>query len=246
MIAFIGAALAALLLASPAQAQGFRPLPGPGINIATDGTISSVWPLKDVTASAYTVLATDNAFTLLLGAFTYTLPRAGSSAGQLPLNWGISVMNRSAGNATVQTTTSVFRGGGEATNLILSPGASAILQSDGTNWITFALNNHPMLTDAGTNRTIGNFEGELNATVNFTSSSPIAVALDATAFPGMCVNAIQGSTGQVTFAPSGSGGRHQADTFISTATQYAGMTWCVTSNTTGSNAQWTGFGRGAP
>ena len=244
------AVLFGMSLAADAQQGAFRPKAGPGISIGGDGTISSSSPFKDQSGGAYTIVAGDNAFTLEVGAFAYTLPRAGASAGQLPANWAIMIINRSNGtgattNATISTTTSVFRGGGETQTLILSPGASALLQSDGTDWLVSLFNNNPVITDVSTNRTIGNFEGELKATVFFTQSAAIAVTLDPTASPGTCVTSIQGGTGQITFSPSGAGGRHQIDTFIKTAGQYAGMTWCVYSNTAGNNAQWYGFGRGS-
>jgi hypothetical protein len=240
-------ALAALLAVPvPAGAQlAFRPKSGAGVCIGTDGSLNACSPFKDQSGGAYTIVAGDNAFTLEVGAFSYTLPRAGAAGGQLPANWAMLIINRGTGNATIATTTSIFRGGGETTAMILSPGASALVQSDGIDFLTMLFNNHPMIPDPSTNRTIGNFEAELGATVYFTSVNPIAVALDPTAAVGGCVPVIQGDVGQITFSASGSGGRHQADQFTKTATQWAGMTWCVVTNTTGANAQWVGFGRGS-
>jgi len=237
--------LAVLALSSPAHAQqtGARYSAGPGINIDTLNSISQSRPLKDQSAGAYTVIAADNAFLVAVGTGGATLPQAGTAG--FPASWRTCIINFGLGNATISTTTSIFRGAGETTSLILGAGGWACPQSSGGNWITVDHPGAPVITDVSQARTLGIFECELGATVNFTSASPVAVSLSATAPPGCSVDVVQNGAGQISFAPSGAGTLNNFDLFTKTAGFKAGVTLRVITNT-GSNAAWFLFGRGAP
>ena len=69
---------------------------------------------SDKTGADYTVLAADAAKTLLVGTHTYTLPQAGSAG--FGAGFGICAVNVSAGDATISTTTSTFKGAGGGTS----------------------------------------------------------------------------------------------------------------------------------
>ena len=246
MMKIISALLLTALALQPAYAQnqtGARLRAGPGINIDALNSISTQLPVKDQSAGAYTILAADNAFLLGVGTGGATLPQAGSAG--FPANWQICVVNLGLGDATISTTTSIFRGAGEATSLRLGAGGWACLQSNGGNWITLDHNGSPVITDPSQARTLGVFECEQNATINFTSTPAVAVALSATAPPGCSVDVIQNGAGQISFAPSGAGTLKSFDNYTKTAGQNAGVTLRVITNT-GSNAAWFLFGRGAP
>jgi hypothetical protein len=117
--------------AALAQESGARVSPGAGVCMS-GGIITACLPFKDQSAGGYTIVATDNLFTLKIGASGVILPRAGTAG--FPANWKISIINVAAVTAAVNTTTSVFKGASGTTTLTLAPGQKVDLQSDGTNW----------------------------------------------------------------------------------------------------------------
>ncbi|HEY3619706.1 MAG TPA: hypothetical protein VGK96_23100 [Candidatus Sulfotelmatobacter sp.] len=117
--------------AALAQETGVRLSPGAGVCMS-GGIITACLPFKDQSGGGYTILATDNLFTIKIGTSGAILPRAGSTG--FPANWKISIINVSTGPVQVNTTTSVFKGASGTTTLTLASGEKAELQSDGTDW----------------------------------------------------------------------------------------------------------------
>ncbi|MGD9613852.1 MAG: beta strand repeat-containing protein [Alphaproteobacteria bacterium] len=106
---------------------------GAGLQMS-GGELSLTSVINDQDGGAYTVLTGDASKTVLVGAFTYTLPQAGSAG--FGAGWGNCFLNSAAGNATINTTTSTFLGAGGGTSLTIRPGDWACPTSDGTNYAT--------------------------------------------------------------------------------------------------------------
>ena len=84
-------------------------------------------------AADYTIDPTDGNTIVPLGAHTYTSGQAGSTGFEA--GWGTCVQNiATTGNATVTTTTSVFKGAGGGTSFLLEAGGWACLASKGGDW----------------------------------------------------------------------------------------------------------------
>lgn len=105
----------------------------PGLDI-TDGTLSLAQDINDKSATNYTILSSDGAKTILVGNHTYTLPQAGSSG--FATKWGTCFLNVGAANATINTTTSVFKGAGGTSTLTLAADTWACVTSFGANYAT--------------------------------------------------------------------------------------------------------------
>lgn len=88
----------------------------------------------DKSATDYTVVAGDNNSTIPVGAaHIYTVPQAGTT--NFGDGWGTCLSNISAaGNATINTTTSLFQGAGGDTTFLLEAGGWACLSSKTGNW----------------------------------------------------------------------------------------------------------------
>lgn len=160
MTRFLPILLAALLIGSPAGAQQlFGPGQGGGGGsvslssgntntltvspnpITGTGTISTTASTADCSSgtgactSGAIVTGLNGDLIYLGGGNTYTLAQAGSAG--FTTGWGACLVNVSAsGNATVNATTSVFKGASNSTSLVLAPGQWGCIQSDGTNYGT--------------------------------------------------------------------------------------------------------------
>ncbi len=106
----------------------------PGAGITSDLNLTSV--TADHTGGNYTILTGDAAKTLLVGAHTYTQPQAGSTG--FTTGWGACLVNTSTGVATVNTTTSLFKGASGTTSVTMQPGDWMCPTSDSTNYQTSA------------------------------------------------------------------------------------------------------------
>jgi len=104
--------------------------PSPGTGTFTVGTTA---PLNQQTGTTYTVLTGDQAKVVTLSntsGVAVTLPQAGSAG--FASGWGATFVNLNTGDVTITTTTSTING--EGSLIVLEPGGSASLVSDGTNW----------------------------------------------------------------------------------------------------------------
>lgn len=109
-----------------------NPSPGTGTF-----TISSAGPFNNQSSAGYTVVTGDNTKTVEVGAFTYTLPQAGSTG--FASQWQVCfLMTATSGQATINTTTSLFTGASGTSSLVLNPGDWACPTSDGSNYFTLA------------------------------------------------------------------------------------------------------------
>ena len=88
----------------------------------------------DKSGSGQAIVAGDAAKTVRVGAFTYTLAQAGTTG--FGAGWGGCLLNTGAGNATLNATTSLFRGASGATALTIRPGDWACPTSDGADYLT--------------------------------------------------------------------------------------------------------------
>ncbi|MGE3280244.1 MAG: hypothetical protein AB7H90_11470 [Alphaproteobacteria bacterium] len=147
---------------------------GAGLDMAA-GKLSLTSVINDQDGGNYTVLAGDAAKTVLVGSFIYTLPQAGS-AGFGP-GWSACLLNTGAGNATVNTTTSLFRGASGTTALTIRPGSWACPSSDGTDYstvfgtTTFGISaNMPVLADGNGGTTGGTKTGNTNEVVTWSGA----------------------------------------------------------------------------
>jgi hypothetical protein len=129
-------ALFTLLFAASAGAQetGSRFQPGAGVCMS-GGIISACLPFKGPTGSSYAILATDNFFRVKIDRNGATIPRAGIPTG-FPANWQIEIINSDSVAAPLTTTVSIFKGANNASAINLTPGTTAFLQSDGTDYQT--------------------------------------------------------------------------------------------------------------
>ncbi len=110
---------------------------GNGLSIdTTNKKLNLTVPLSDKTGADYTILDTDGGKTFLVAAHTYTVPQAGTTG--FGTGYGVCFVNNgTSGNATVSSTTSVFKGApGATTSMTLRPGAWACPTSDATNYQT--------------------------------------------------------------------------------------------------------------
>lgn len=151
-----------------AQESGVRVSPGAGVCMS-GGVITTCLPFKDQSGGGYTVLATDNLFTLKIGASGAILPRAGSTG--FPANWKISIIDVATTNAQINTTTSVFKGASGTTTLTLVPGQKVELQSDGTNWQTVMVGNSFVPTISLPTATTHNFDLSTGKTFKITETT---------------------------------------------------------------------------
>ena len=89
------------------------------------------------TAGTYTVLSTDHTIIQTTAASTYTLPAAASFTRRM-----LIIVTQFAGAVTSASSNVVPIAGGAAGTAILpaTAGKSAMLQSDGTNWIIISSN----------------------------------------------------------------------------------------------------------
>lgn len=133
--------------------------------------------LSDKTGADYTVVTGDASKTILVGAHTYTLPQAGSAG--FAAGWSGCFVNTSAGDATISTTTSTFKGAGGASTLTLQPNTWACPASDGTNWntvyapSTFGIGaNAPLFGSGGGGAVGGTRSGNTTKVVTMDASSP--------------------------------------------------------------------------
>lgn len=88
---------------------------------------------NDQSSGPYAIQGTDLDKWIEVGAFSYTLP----AASTFPVGWKTLLVNvATSGNATLNTTTSVFKGAGGTSSLTIDPQYWAIVVGDGTNWVT--------------------------------------------------------------------------------------------------------------
>ena len=107
--------------------------PGTGLAISA-GVLDLTSAFQDRSGAGAAIVTGDAGKTVLLGAFTYTLAQAGSAG--FGTGWGACLLNIGAAAATVNATTSVFKGASEATALVIPAKGWACPSSDGTNYQT--------------------------------------------------------------------------------------------------------------
>lgn len=108
--------------------------PSPGTGTFTIGTLELV---NGETSADYLVDGSDDTYTILTGAHTYTLPQAGT--GAFTSGWSACFLNiGTVGNSTINTTTSLFKGAGGTSSLTLVPGGWACVNTNGVDWMTRA------------------------------------------------------------------------------------------------------------
>lgn len=119
--------------AATAQAQASA-LAGPGIS-AEGSTLAQNYPVVDFSVTPYSLTAPDRAklFAWSGGLGTLTLPTA-VAAGN---GWFVQVRNAGQGDLTIDPSGSETINGGST--LLLQPGDSACVISDGTEWFTVGL-----------------------------------------------------------------------------------------------------------
>ena len=101
------------------------------------GTVGLTQPITDQSGAGTAIVAGYNTEWVDVGAFTYTIAQAGTTG--FASGWGTCLLNTAAsGNATVNATTSVFKGASGTTTLTLAPGDWVCPTSDGTNYTTIA------------------------------------------------------------------------------------------------------------
>ena len=105
--------------------------------ITGTGTIGLTQPTTDQSGAGTAIVTGYNTDWVYVGNFTYTLAQAGTTG--FTSGWGTCLLNTgSSGNATINATTSIFKGAGNTTALTLAPGAWACPTSDGANYATLA------------------------------------------------------------------------------------------------------------
>ena len=105
--------------------------------ITGTGTIGLTQPTTDQSGAGTAIVTGYNTDWVYVGNFTYTLAQAGTTG--FTSGWGTCLLNTgSSGNATINATTSIFKGAGNTTTLTLAPGAWACPTSDGANYATLA------------------------------------------------------------------------------------------------------------
>ena len=105
--------------------------------ITGTGTIGLTQPTTDQSGAGTAIVTGYNTDWVYVGNFTYTLAQAGTTG--FASGWGTCLLNTgSSGNATINATTSIFKGAGNTTTLTLAPGAWACPTSDGANYATLA------------------------------------------------------------------------------------------------------------
>ena len=103
---------------------------GGSANVALTYTVGT-----DRSGADYTVLTGDSATTLPVGVHAYTLAQAGSAG--FAAGYSFCMQNvATAGNATVTTSTSVFKGAGGLNTMLLEAGGWACFASSGGDWYT--------------------------------------------------------------------------------------------------------------
>lgn len=101
---------------------------------AGSATVDQTFPIgTDRSGAGGAIAASDAGTTVPIGAFAYTLPQAGSAGFEA--GWGACLANVGAGNATVSTTTSIFKGGSGTSSITVRPGDQVCPNSDGTNYL---------------------------------------------------------------------------------------------------------------
>ena len=101
------------------------------------GTVGMTQPITDQSGAGTAIVTGYNTEWVDVGAFTYTIAQAGTTG--FASGWGTCLLNTAAsGNATVNATTSVFKGASGTTTLTLAPGDWVCPTSDGTNYTTIA------------------------------------------------------------------------------------------------------------
>lgn len=100
----------------------------------TGPTINLTQLLHDISGSGVAIVTGDACKLDELGAFTYTLAQAGTTG--FGTGWGLRLVNLGASDATVNATTSVFKGASGTTALVIHPNCFADINSDNTNYQT--------------------------------------------------------------------------------------------------------------
>lgn len=162
----------------------------PGSAITSSGTISGAQLVNAQSGTTYTLVDGDRA-KLVTGvnaaAQAYTLPQAGT-ASAFQAGWYCDVRNNStnaAGIITITPTTSAING---TTTLVLRPGASARIVSDGTNYQAAG---GTVLTIAGNTGTFTLSNGITN------SGNDIRLSNTSSTFSNTLSNPVSGSSGAV-------------------------------------------------
>ena len=97
------------------------------------GTVGLTQPITDQSGAGTAIVTGYNTEWVDVGAFTYTIAQAGTTG--FASGWGTCLLNTAAsGNATINATTSVFKGASGTTTLTLAPGDWVCPTSDGTNY----------------------------------------------------------------------------------------------------------------
>ena len=124
--------------AATAQAQAAA-LAGAGL-MASGSTLAQNYPVIDFSTTPYSLTAPDRASTFVWtgGLGTIDLPTA-VAAGD---GWFVQVRNAGQGDLTVDPSGSEQINGGST--LLLQPGDSAVIVSDGTEWYTIGLGQQPV------------------------------------------------------------------------------------------------------
>jgi hypothetical protein len=187
----------------------------------------------DKSATDYTIDTADSNTTIPVGAaHAYTLAQAGAAGFEA--GWGVCLQNvSSSGNATISTTTSVFKGAGGATSFVLEGGGWACLTSKSGDWYTqvghYIVPNANLATMAA-----HTYKG------NNTGSTAVPSDLTATQLTAE-LNAVVGDSGAggtKGLVPAPGAGDTAANKFLKAngtwATTPGGGTGC---NTTGSSSQ---------
>jgi hypothetical protein len=163
---------------------------GTGFRVTNAGSgVAQVKPVSEVvdkSGSGQVVAVGDGGKTVRVGGFTYTLEQAGNVGYET--GWGTCFVNTGSSDATISTTTSVFRGAGGATTLTLQPNTWACPTSDGSDYVTvygsstFGIGaNAPILANGGGGLVGGTRSGNTTelATWTGTKTTGRCVELDA-------------------------------------------------------------------
>lgn len=194
--------------------------------VPVSGVLEQAQPVNAQTGVSYTYLLTDRGKHVTrtnAAAMTDTLPQATGSFGA---GWFTLVENVSTSSRlTITPTTSTIDG---SASLIVYPGQTVIISSDGTNYQATVLGNNLVRYSAKVaNYTL--LPSDLNGFIDFTTAGfTLSTNVAAANFSGVFFVRNSATTGNVTWDPNGA----ETTDGLTTITILPGETYCIGSNGT--------------
>lgn len=194
--------------------------------VPVSGVLEQAQPVNAQTGVSYTYLLTDRGKLVTrtnAAAMTDTLPQATGSFGA---GWFMLVENVSTSSRlTITPTTSTIDG---AATLIVYPGQSVMVSSDGTNYQATVVGNNLIRYSAKVaNYTL--LPSDLNGFIDFTTAGfTLSTSVAAANFSGLFFVRNSATTGNVTWDPTST----ETTDGLTTITILPGETYCIASNGT--------------